>query len=151
MQVETKLNDMFSYTLDLLRIVFLVLGFCVFLHFILKRFYKKPIKNISISKNIYSIKNKYLKKISILSSDFSSNKINNRQAYQNLSSIIRNFIYEATGIQVQNYTLSEIKDAGIPVLYELVSEYYDPEFSKISKGNILKSIEKTKGVIERWN
>lgn len=151
MQVETKLNDMFSYSLFLLRLVFIILSIFVFLFFILKKHFKKDIKKVVVKKNIFSIKHKYLKLISDLSNDLSNNKISNRHAYQNLSSIIRNFIYESTNIHVQNYSLSEIKEAGIPILYELVSEYYDPEFSKISKGNILNSIEKTKGVIEKWN
>lgn len=150
MQVETSLNDMFSYSLSLTRIIFIVLSVVVFLIFILKG-KKKPIKKVVMSKNIVSIKSKYLNMISVLYNDLASNKISNRAAYQKLSNIVRNFIYESTNIRVQNYTLSDIKQVGIPILYELVSEYYDPEFSKISKGNIMASLEKTKGVIERWN
>ncbi len=151
MQVETKLNDMFSYSLFLTRLIFIILSIFVFLFFISKKHFKKNINKVVVKKPVASIKHKYLNLISKLSNDLTNNRISNRQAYQNLSSIIRNFIYESTNIKVQNYSLSEIKDAGIPILYELVSEYYDPEFSKISKGNILNSIEKTKGVIEKWN
>ena len=150
MQVETNLNDMFSYSLTLTSIIFILLIILIALLIILNR-RKKPIKNVVMSKNIVSIKSKYLNMISILYNDVANDKINNRAAYQKLSSIVRNFIFESTNIHVQNYTLSDIKQVDIPILYELVSEYYDPEFSKISKGNIIASLEKTKGVIERWN
>ena len=63
-----------------------------------------------------------------------------------ISVLIRLFVYELTGLEVQSCTLKDIKKLNIPVLYELIKEYYDPEFSKISKGNI-----KTKEVISRWN
>ena len=63
----------------------------------------------------------------------------------------RSFIFETTNIKVQNYTLNDISKINMPTLYELVSEYYDPEFSRISKGNIINSIAKTREVIVKWN
>ena len=39
----------------------------------------------------------------------------------------------------------------MPILYELVEEYYVPEFSEKSIGNIKLSIEKTRKVIEKWS
>ena len=94
---------------------------------------------------------KYLTKIDNLIINFNNSKLSSRKAYQELSSIIRNFIYEVTNIQVQNYTLKDISTINMPILYQLVSEYYNPEFSKISKGNITLSINKTRMVIEKWN
>ena len=52
---------------------------------------------------------------------------------------------------MQNYTLKEIENLNMPILYELIKEYYNPEFSKNIKGNILSSIEKTEKVIHKWN
>ena len=82
--------------------------------------------------------------------DFNNKVITERVAFQRLSSLIRNFIHETTNIKVQNYTLKEIKLVNMPVLYELVSEYYDPEFAVASDGNFIKSYNKTRMVIERW-
>lgn len=115
---------------------------------------KNNIKNeiiIPKQKDLILIKKDYLIKLDNLINELNENKISNRKAYQNLSSLIRNFIYEVTNIKVQNYTLTDIKKINMPILYELVSDYYDPEFAKISKGNIKVSINKTKMVIERWN
>lgn len=154
MQVTTDLRPMFSYSLiPIIVIVFLLIVILVLM--LIKHKKKKLVKNIDIiipsKKDVNAIKRIYLLKIDNLSTDFNAKKINNRQAYQNLSSLIRNFIYETTNIKVQNYTLSDIEKINMPILFELVSEYYDPEFSQISKGSITASIEKTRKVIEKWN
>lgn len=152
MQVQTELRPMFSYSF--LAIIFITI-FTILIFFIMKYFKKKNnIKNeiiIPKQKDLILIKKDYLIKLDNLINELNENKISNRKAYQNLSSLIRNFIYEVTNIKVQNYTLTDIKKINMPILYELVSDYYDPEFAKISKGNIKVSINKTKMVIERWN
>ena len=152
MQVASDLRPMFSYSLW--PIIICIIIIIVLIILIKLKAFKRKKKELPIivkKANIYEIKNKYLKLIDNLEEDVNNNKINNRLAYQKLSSLIRNYIYEATGLKVQNYTLKDIEAINMPVLYELVSEYYDPEFSVISKGNILNSITKTRKVIEKWN
>lgn len=151
MQVQTELRPMFSYSfLTIVLIIVIAIVVFIFIRYIKK---KEIQKNVIIPnyKDLISIKKKYLLKLQELSNNLNSNNITSRKAYQSLSNIIRNFIYEVTNIKVQNYTLKEIKMVNIPILYELVSEYYDPEFAKISKGNISSSINKTRMVIEKWN
>ena len=154
MQVTTDLRPMFNYSILPTLISFLILIIILLAILFLK--YKKKkvkVKEIVIPKNIniYEIKNKYLGLINNLLNEVYGERIDNRHAYQTLSKLIRNFIYEATNIKVQNFTLNDIKETNIPILYELVKEYYDPEFNNISKGNIIISIDKTRKVIERWN
>lgn len=155
MQVETELRDMFSYSLPIIIILGIILiVLIIFLLFSKKKKVKKEIIKQEVIipkyKDLMAIKRMYLNKIDKLYYDITNNKINNREAYQTLSKLIRNYIYESTNIKVQNYTLEEIKKVNIPILYELVSEYYDPEFSVISGGNIINSTQKTRSVIERW-
>lgn len=151
MQVQSELRPMFSYSFIIILFTILI-GIVVFL---LIRFIKtKEIKKeviIPSHKDIINIKKKYLLLINELAINLNNNKITSRKAYQELSSLIRNFVFDTTNINVKNYTLKEIKMINMPVLYELISEYYDPEFSKISKGNIASSIEKTRMVIQKWN
>lgn len=151
MQVTTELRPMFTYSFwGIIVVIGLIIGI------LLTKKYHRPKKInreiiIPNHNNLIAIKNKYLQELYKLTNDFKNEKVSNRQAYQILSSIVRNFIYEATNIKVQNYTLKDISMINMPILYELVSEYYDPEFSKISRGNIMASIDKTRTVIERWN
>ena len=151
MQVQTELKPMFSYSfIPILIIILLLILTIVIYKYIKKKEIQKQIV-IPNHKDLMEIKRRYLLKIQELENNLNEKKISNRKSYQDLSSIIRNFIFEATNIKVQNYTLKEIKMINIPILYDLVNEYYDSEFSIISKGNIISSINKTRMVIERWN
>ena len=151
MSVSIKLSSMFLYSL-LPIIITLVSMIIIFL--IIKPSRKKITKEQVIVpnyENMVLIKNKYLLAIDQLNKDFTENNISLRSAYQTLSKLVRNFVYEVTNIKVQNYTLDDIKDLNLPILYELISEYYNPEFSINSSGNFDYSIKKKRGVIEKWN
>ncbi len=151
MQVTVNLKDFFHYSYLPILIFFILTLFLIGLYFLLFRKKKPKVIKKAEAKNIPLIKEKYLLKLDQLILQLNQQRISNRHAYQSLSNIIRNFVYEMINIQVQNYTLQEIERLQIPILTELVREYYEPEFSKISRGNILSSIEKTKEVIRRWN
>lgn len=151
MQIQTELKPMFSYSfIPILIIIIAIISIIIIPKLTKKKEIKKQIV-IANHKDLMEIKKRYLFKIQELENNFNNKKITNRKAYQELSNIIRNYIFEATNIKVQNYTLKEIEKINMPILYELVSEYYDPEFSIISVGNIISSINKTKTVIEKWN
>lgn len=156
MQIDTSLQEPFSYSIYPIIFSFLLLLLPIIVA-LLKKYVKLPkskkqqVFNYYARKDIYSIKYEYLEKLNKLENSLTSGKISSRKAYQELSMLIRLFVYELTGIEAQSYTLKDIKKLNIPVLYELIKEYYDPEFSKISKGNIKLSIDKTRGVIQRWN
>lgn len=151
MQTTVKVRDLFQYssipilvTLSLILIV--ILALIVISH---KKEDKKEIRIIEpVNKN--SIKERYIILIDKLMSKVNDGSITNRKAYQELSLIIRKFIYEMTSIKVYNYTLTDIKKLNISCLSSLVEEYYKPEFSYDSKGDIVNSINKTKEVILRW-
>lgn len=152
MQTGVELQEPFSYSLIPIILLFLIL----FLPFIICLFKKYFIKNNSnYVVNNYSdlnvIKLKYLNKLDELERMLDSNDITNRKAFQELSLLIRSFIKEISGLDVTTCVLSDIRKMNIPVVYELIEEYYSPEFAKISKGNIRSSISKTRGVIYRWN
>ena len=155
MQLTTELNEMFSYSFWPILIFSVIIIFLIII-FTLKA--KKPNKQmVKINKvinstvNLNKIKSDYLNKIDNLVKEVKEEKITNRAAYLELSKIIRKFVYKVTNIKVQNYTLKEIRKINIPILSELVLEYYQPEFAQNEKGNILKSIEKTREVIEKWH
>jgi|UniRef100_I5ARN8 hypothetical protein len=97
------------------------------------------------------IRKKYLRQLAKVQKEYSESKIDYREAYRKMSKIFRMFVYEVTGIEVQNYTLMEIKKLRIRSLTQLVSHYYKPEFSVQSKADVNKSLEKTRKVIETWN
>lgn len=153
MQSDVKLQEPFSYSS--LGVYLLILLIVILLVFIIIKIVKKVKKNkpevpIIKNKDINAVKNNYLNEINILEEKVKNNKINKRKAYNDLSCIIRKFIFDSTSIDVMKYSLSEIKTLKIDSLSALVEEYYVPEFSKEGEGDILSSINKTKEVIIKW-
>lgn len=154
MQTSVNLEPPFSYTMGYVIIVLLIILAITIWWYLNKNKKQLPL-NIEVreenKKNIKAIKIKYLKKLLALENKLDKNEIQIRKAYQNLSSIIRYFVHAVTGIKVQNCTLEDIKELNMPKLYDLIKEYYRPEFAEKSLGDIKASIEKTRKVIKKWN
>ena len=102
-------------------------------------------------KSLPALKGKYLNELGKIDAEIKSGRITIRRGYQKLSRLIRKFANEATGINVDKYTLAEINMLGMPQLTRLVAEYYEPEFARYTKADINVSLQRTKGVIERWS
>ena len=157
METSVKLMEPFSYSsLPIVILGIIVAGMFVYfvVDFILKKYRhgkKLPVVKQLSKDAIIGIKGKYLKELEKIERDFINKKITLRSAYQKMSKCIRKFVFEVTGIKVHNYTLEDIKALHMPILEELIKEYYVPEFSKQSSGDVTASIEKTKRAIEIWN
>ena len=151
MQTGTELQAPFSYSLLPIILLFVAL----FLPLIIRLLKKYWPRNNNMVVNTYTdsnmIKNKYLNMLDELDNMLDTKKISSRKAYQELSILIRSFVKEVTGIDVTTCVLSDIERMNMPIIYDLVKEYYSPEFARISIGNIRSSISKTRGVIYRWN
>lgn len=158
MKTSVSLQDNFTYSIiPLIFVVLLIIGLSIY--FIIIKSKKKIVLKESTIKNIpernvkdtKQIKDKYLKKLDFIENQYNGNKIKLRQAYLQISEAIRMFVFEMTDIKTQNYSLNEIKNINIPVLYDLIKEYYEPEFAFKSVGDFNSSINKARGVILKWN
>ncbi len=157
MQSQVNLQDPFSYSFGNIVIVFLLLLVCVAIYFVFKHLDKPKKKKeevkIEIQKpfDINEAKNKSISELNKLEKEYSENKVSYRNAYVRISGIIRSFIFDATKIKVQNYTLQEIEKLNMPVLTNLMNEYYKPEFAYNEQGNVIESINKTREAIRKWS
>ena len=159
MQTSINLQQPFSYSvIPLIKAICLVMLItCYLIYFKVKQKTVKleknkiteiPERNI---KNVPVIKNKYLNQLDTIKYKYENQMIDLRKAYQLISEAIRLFVFEITDITTQNYSLAEIKKLNIPDLYELIKEYYEPEFSSKSIGDFDSSINKARRVINEWN
>lgn len=159
MQTSINLQEPFNYTIIYLLIaIILFVALTCYLIYIFKTKEKVkvekniikeiPEKNI---KDIPAIKYKYLNQLESVQYKYANNIIELRTAYQLISEIIRMFVFEVTDIKTQNYSLYEIRNLNMPALYELIREYYEPEFASKPKGDFESSINKARGVIREWN
>ena len=151
MQWDVNLRPPLSYSkvgFFLLIIVILI----IIILLIIKKKKTKPqeIKPIEEILDIEKIKREYLGRIDNLMAKINNNVITKRKAYNELSLIIREFIFKATGIDVLKYTLREARQTKNKELVELLNEYYEPEFSFKGEGNLIASVDKTRKVIIEW-
>ncbi len=152
MQDPVSLQEPFTYSTTIIYVLLTIIVVLIVSLFIKKRKkkeFKQEVKLVHYP-DLLSIKNNYLGKLNELQNKVNNNEISNRKAYHSLSKIIRSFIFESTNINVLSLSLSEVKNYKIPYLEELMREYYTPEFSTISKGDIQTSINNAREVINKW-
>lgn len=151
--ITVKLQESFSY-FPVILFIFLGLAGTLLILFLPLKFKKKkkvPVPKPAPPQSIATLKEKYIKVLNDIEQKRSEEAITERQAFQALSKVVRDFVYAATGIKVQNYTLMEIHAANMPRLYELISQCYIPEFAADAKGNVFEVIRKARMVISEWN
>ena len=156
MQTSINLQESFEYPiLPLIIVTILIIIVSGLLIHTLRKKHKH--KNIQVKKipeknikDIQVIKGKFLKELDSIEYKYKNGQIKLRKAYQLISENIRLFVFEITDITTQNYSLSEIKKLNIPILYELIEEYYEPEFAEKTIGDFDNSINKARRVIEQW-
>lgn len=159
MDITVKLQNPFSYALwPVILLGLLIIGIVVAL--ILLKLNLKPKKKTEIVKekpqpinvvDVNGLRARYLKQLDEVEQAFRSQKLTIRKAYQNMSIIVRKFVQERTGIKANTYTLEDIKKLNIPQLEALISEFYSPEFSVKSEGDVYEALEKSRRIIEEWN
>lgn len=155
MQVITvELQKYFSYFPVILLIIIGLVGTLLILF--LPKLKGKKKKSVPKPKavspqSITVLKDKYIRILTDIENRRRDNKLSDRQALQALSKAVRNFVYDATGIRVQNYTLMEIHAANLPKLYELISQCYIPEFAVDTDADVYALINKARMVIAEWN
>ena len=158
MQTSINLQEPFVYSIiPVIIIICLTFIETCYLIYLRKKKNKSKIDEIKVKvipeknmKNIPIIKEKYLKQLDNIEYKYANNIIELRKAYQMISENIRLFVFEITDITTQNYSLAEIQRLNIPILYELIKEYYEPEFASKSVGDFKSSINKARRVINEW-
>ena len=158
MPITVELQDMFSYSVlpIVLAIVLAVMaGIIGITVFLLKKKAKKPEEAMlaPVAKPVSSnqVKEKYYAIMNDLETKCRSGKVSNRKAYQELSRIVRHFVYEMTGIKVHHNTLDELKKLNMSTLCAVIEECYAPEFSMDKNGNIYDTMNKARKVIKEWH
>ncbi len=113
------------------------------------------VRKIALSPDvIYKLKNQYMGKVQALLTSYNQNRIDKREGYQQLSALIREFVHEVTGINVENLTIREVRAYGIKKLDTLMEEYYVPEFAEDEKAkdkDFAQSCSRAMGVIKAWS
>lgn len=161
METSVRLQKMLYYSEWPIHLVGTILGLLTILIivFLFKRMInlqkahrKATVKEILwIKPDMPTLKKDYIARLEKIEQEYYQNPSNIRGTYERMSKLIRKFAYKATGVEVQNYSLYEIKATNMKELAMLIEEFYKPEFDKISEGDVKVSISKTKRMITEWN
>lgn len=93
---------------------------------------------------------RHASQLDALSAALAAGQVDNRVAHEEISRVARSFVHEATGTDVQDWTLEEIRRSPYASLAELIAICYEPEFAEHSDTNPMASIEHAKAVIWSW-
>ena len=83
-----------------------------------------------------------------------------REIHLRISGLVRDFVFESTGVETMHQTLSEIRridperlggSANLVRLEDVVRRCYGPEFAPRSRVETLVTFTKTRRMISRWN
>ena len=161
MSTSVSLQEPFSYSLTLLLILagMAILPLIVMLLVKLLMWGKaiKPKKEVKVEEkkepvDKEKVRSRYLNVIDELERDYKNQKIDDRAAYLGLSEAVRNFVHEYTGHNTQNLTLNEIGELGMPSLYNLIKDFYRPEFAQDpGETDVNQSFEISRKVVRTWN
>jgi len=119
-----------------------------------KRAKNKPVANkYRPSHSLSPVQEKYIGELKVLENKCDNKGFVIKEGYQTLSILFRNFVQEYTGMEVTNKTLSELKLINCPIIAELVSMYYEPEFARESfdEKDLKNAIKETRKAIKGWN
>ena len=78
---------------------------------------------------------------------YRSGELDTRAAHGKMSSEVRDFVQEVTGLPAQSMVYEELRRRGRPELAELIREYYGPEFSYISETVAVQAIETCRALV----
>ena len=165
MVTTVKLQNPFEYSWWVVLIAAIVLAAALFaliyaLRMIIRNREKKISQMPAARKLILTpevlrrIKGQYVGMVQSISERYSRGLLSKRDGYQELSLVIRGFVHEVTGINVENFTVKEVKAMGIRKLDVLMEEYYVPEFAEDEKAkekDLSASCNVAMGVIKSWS
>ncbi|MBR3340040.1 MAG: hypothetical protein IKG30_00330 [Clostridiales bacterium] len=127
------------------------------LYSLLKDLKKKAPKEVIEQKPVFvkpdmaKLKAEYLALLDGIEAKFNQDPTKIRPAYEGMSRVVRDFVFRATGTEVDKFALYEIYQTEFKDLASLVSEYYQPEFDKISEGDVRTHLEKSRRLVSEWN
>ena len=128
----------------------------MFLYGLLKDWKKKE-KKVVIEEKVFvkpdmdKLKTEYLALLDGIEAKFNEDTTKIRPAYEGMSRVVRDFVYRATGTEVDKFALYEICQTEYRDLASLVGEYYQPEFDKISEGDVRDALQKSRRLVSEWN
>ena len=149
MNIDRDIELPFTYSENIVRNL-IIIAIIIVLVIVFDKLFRKKIIRLIYKPNIPKLKEKYIKKLENLYSKVENNRIDVRNGYIELSTLVREFIEKATGIKASSFSKNEAAKLGMSDLSLLMEEYYPAEFAERGSGDILRSINNSLEVVRKW-
>jgi len=100
--------------------------------------------------DLNQLKAKYLMLIDQLYQQYVDKQLTLRQLHQQLSLTVRDFVQEGNFLPAPYMTLSDLRQSPYQTLAKLIEAYYPDEFSTMTTGDAVASVQAAKGVVTQW-
>ena len=117
---------------------------------------RKKIRSISSLKQLpptldmNGLKQKYIAIIDEQYLQYQNGQLTLRRLHTNLSMAVRSFVFEAKLFPAPRLTLQDLKRAPYQSLTNVVSNYYEKEFSDVEHGDPAASVQIAKDMVVQW-
>ncbi|WP_295698938.1 hypothetical protein [Lapillicoccus sp.] len=99
------------------------------------------------------LKGQYLSRIDEIVRLAEAAELSSRRAHQELSTTVRQFVQEASGLRAPTMTLTELGRSGVAQLEpvtDVVLRLYPVEFGPDREASVATSADVARGVVQRW-
>ncbi len=97
-----------------------------------------------------ALKQKYLTLIGGAEQQYNNGEVGLRLLHQQLSYLLRLFVYELKGSRIDTFTLTDLQKSRYQQLAKTIERYYLPEFLEIEQGDAVEAIKLARRVINEW-
>ncbi|MCU1527492.1 MAG: hypothetical protein JWP75_1255 [Frondihabitans sp.] len=97
------------------------------------------------------LKLKYTGLIDEVDAEFRAGRLTERAVHGRLSLLLRFFAYEASGVDAQVMTLTDLRAARIPRVAGAVEGYYPPAFQQQHPGDPAAAVATAREVVTTWS
>jgi len=95
------------------------------------------------------VRRKYLALIDQVAADVRAG-LSSRDAHQRLAGLVRGFVGEASGRPVQDATLAELGERGLPEVAAVIARLYPAEFERDAYADPAAAIAQAREVVAQW-
>lgn len=101
-------------------------------------------------KTLYQLKEEYIKLIDAIEKKYINSEIDSRELHLELSSAVKKFVEEVTGVSASSFVLSDFAKHKMPTIEGLLEVFYAPEFAPESVME-QQSADNARKVVREWN
>lgn len=94
---------------------------------------------------------KYAQMIDEVEQALAEGRLTERAVHSRLSLLLRFFAFEASGVDAQVMTLSDLRSSDLPTVTSAVEQFYPPAFQQEHPGDPAAAVSRAREVVHSWS